>query len=126
MGIALVSVGYIRRAAELTAAHWEVKKGARRTASYAEAALFRDICAVYREAFGRKAGVSRPGLGGLPGGPAIRFVQALLTLLPIRADEVVEASIRDFAWRARCAELAADDGAEKLKRLITAGVRMAQ
>lgn len=126
MGIALVSVEYIRRAAELTAAHWEAKKGAGRPANYPEKVLFRDICAIYREAFGRKAGASRPAGGGLPGGPAMRFCQALFTALPAHADEVLDGSARDSAWRARCAKLTAEGGAEALSKLIRAGVRMAK
>lgn len=126
MGIALVSVEYIRRAAELTAEHWEARKGAGRSANHAEKALFQDICAIYREAFGRKAGASRPEGGGLPFGPAMRFCQALFTALPARAAEVLDGSARDLTWRARFAELAAEESAEGLSKLIQAGARMAK
>ena len=126
MRIALGSVEYIQRAAELTAAYWDEEKGGARSAKEPEKALFRDICAIYREAFGRKAGVGRAMDGrALPSGPAMRFCQGLLGLLPLRADEVLEPSPRDEPWRERCAKLACTEGVWKLASLIRACGRSA-
>lgn len=109
--VAMAGIAYLRRAAELTAARWRERKGGFSVAGSAEPALFVDLAAIYRDATGKRPGISTPANGGPPGGPAVRFCQAVLGLLLARYCECLVPSPRDETWLARARELTTPEGA---------------